>query len=73
MSPLIKKLEKIIKSVDKTIKCTLDNSIVWVNASDIYYIEVVDKRTFVYGEKLVYETNYRLYQLLNELSDFGFV
>ncbi len=73
MNETVQKLQTLIKSVDKTIKCSLENSIVWVNASDIYYIEVVDGRTFVYCENTVYDSDLRLYQLSKELSDFGFV
>ena len=73
MNETVQKLKTLITSVDKTIKCSSDNSIVWVNASDIYYIEVVDGRTFIYCESTVYESNLRLYQLSEELTDLGFV
>lgn len=44
-----------------------------VNASDIYYIESVDKQTFIYLEKEVYRTDFRLYQLIEQLGKYGFV
>ena len=44
-----------------------------MNASDIYYIESVDKKTFLYCEKEVYRTEFRLYQLMDMLSGLGFV
>ncbi len=73
MNQTVKRLETLIKSVSKTVKCSDESSELWVNASDIYYIESVDKRTFVYCEKLVYRTELRLYQLQEKLSDVGFV
>lgn len=73
MNKRIKRIVTLLKSVDSTVKCNLDNNEVWVNASDIYYIESVDKRTFVYCEKTVYHTELRLYQVIDELMQIGFV
>jgi DNA-binding LytR/AlgR family response regulator len=44
-----------------------------VNILDIYYIESVDKKTFVYLENAVYRTDFRLYQLKSKLQTYGFV
>jgi DNA-binding LytR/AlgR family response regulator len=73
MNQTVHKLQMLVKSVDKTIKCSLEDRSVWINASDIYYIESIDKHTFVYCKNAVYDSDSRLYQLIDELSDFGFV
>lgn len=73
MSHTVKRLETLIRSVDQTVKCNMESSDMWVNASDIFYIESVDKRTFVYCEKMVYRSELRLYQLAIELMNAGFV
>lgn len=73
MNRTVERLATLIQSFDKTIRCSQESTEVWLNASDIYYIESVDKRTFVYGEKSVYRSDMRLYQLLSELADIGFV
>lgn len=73
MNQTVKRIEALIKSVDKTVKCKGENNELWINASDIYYIESVDKRTFVYCEKSIYLSDLRLYQLIDELIDVGFV
>ncbi|GAA0730013.1 LytTR family DNA-binding domain-containing protein [Clostridium malenominatum] len=73
MNQTVKRLITLIKSIDSSVKCNSDGIETWVNASDIYYIESVDKRTFVYGEKFVCQTDLRLYQLIEELSSVGFV
>lgn len=41
--------------------------------SDIFYIESVDKRTFVYTKDMVFRSEKRLYQLENELKECDFV
>lgn len=70
---MVERLQELIESVDKTVKCRIDTGEIWIKASDIYYIESVDKRTFVYGDKAVYRTELRLYQLTEELMSAGFV
>lgn len=73
MNQDIERLVSLIKSVDIRIKCDLNGNEKLVNASDIYYIESVDKKTFLYCEKEVYRTESRLYQLMDILSGMGFV
>lgn len=70
------KVERIIsylQSVDRQLKCDKDDAEKMLDIADIYYIESVEKKTFVYLEKLVYHTNFRLYQLTEDLREYGFV
>lgn len=69
----VEQLLSLIRSVDKQIKCASESSVKWINASNIFYVESVDKRTFVYCEKEVYRTESRLYKLIEELGPLGFV
>lgn len=73
MNKRIQRLITLIQSVDTQIKCNSENSELLINASDIFYIESVDKRTFVYLENSVYHTDLRLYQLVEDLAYLGFV
>ena len=73
MSQEVERLISLIQSVGSRIKCYLDGKEKLLNVSDIYYIESVDKRTFLYCEKEVYRTEFRLYQLKDLLSGRGFV
>ena len=41
----------------------IGNEIHRVNPSDIYYIESVDNKTFLYGKREVYESKQKLYEL----------
>ena len=70
---MVNRMIALFKSVDQTIKCKDEKKEVWLNASDIYYIESVDKKTFIYSEKKIYECELRLYQLLENLLEAGFV
>lgn len=62
-----------LQSFDMQIKCSYDNTERMINILDIYYIESVDKKTFVYLENAVYRTDFRLYQLKDKLQTYGFV
>ncbi|MGL4484724.1 MAG: LytTR family DNA-binding domain-containing protein [Anaerovoracaceae bacterium] len=68
----VNRIVSLLKSADSQIKCSSEKGEILINASDIYYIESVDKKTFVYCEKKVYPTEFRLYQLREELLDAGF-
>lgn len=70
---LLERLQELIESVNKTVKCRVDTGEIWMKASDIYYIESVDKKTFVYGDKAVYRSEQRLYRLEGDLMSAGFV
>lgn len=43
-----------------------------LNIQDIYYIETVDRKTFINLKKQVFEINKKLYELLDDLKYFGF-
>lgn len=69
----VNRIIDFLQSFDMQIKCTDDHAERMINILDIYYIESVDKKTFVYLENGVYRTDFRLYQLKNKLQTYGFV
>lgn len=69
----VHRLEVLLRSADRSVKCRQEKEEKWVNVSDIFYAESIDKRTFVYGENEVFECELRLYQLLEQLKPAGFV
>lgn len=73
MDKNVHRIIALLKSVDIQIKCNNENEEILINASDIFYAESVDKKTFIYLENKVYRTDLRLYQLINELSHLDFV
>lgn len=73
MNKRIQGLIALIQSADTNIRCYGENSEALISASDIFYIESVDKRTFVYLASSVYRTDFRLYQLAEDLACLGFV
>lgn len=70
---LVRRIIRFLESADMQIRCETDGIQRQVNVSDIYYIESVDKKSFLYLEKQVYHTELRLYQLADQLKRYGFV
>lgn len=69
----VNRIVEFLQSLDMQIKCDMDSTERMVDVPDIYYIESVEKKTFVYLEKAVYHTDFRLYQLKDKLQEYGFV
>ncbi|MDE7131227.1 MAG: LytTR family transcriptional regulator DNA-binding domain-containing protein [Lachnospiraceae bacterium] len=69
----VNRIIDFLQSFDMQIRCDIDNTERMVNILDIYYIESVEKKTFVYLESAVYHTDFRLYQLKDKLHEYGFV
>ena len=73
MNEEVERLIALIRSAEIKVRCKCDGQEKYLNASDIYYIESVDKKTFVYGEEKVYQTDYRLHEIEDRLQNAGFV
>ena len=69
----VERIVSLIQSADRRINCDVNGTEKLVNISDIYYIESVDKKTFIYCEKAVFHTDLRLCQLLEILINLDFV
>lgn len=73
MTESVKRVSDFVRYVDQTILCRKDNEEYAVPVSDIYYVESVDKKTFVYCETEVFQSNFKLYELENMLPHAGFL
>jgi len=71
-----KAVERIVSLIESTgiqIPCYSDDGTEFVSASGIYYIESVDKKTIVCGEKKNYQVKDPLYKNYKRLANTGFV
>jgi len=59
------------KTPSNTLAASIGSELHKVDPSDVYYFETVDKKTFIYCEKDVYESKLKLYEL-EELALKGF-
>ena len=66
---LIRHIEQLEQHI-----CGLDNGRQYkIQITDIYYIECVDKKTFIYTKASVFRSELRLYQLYEMLRGFDFI
>ena len=72
MNKDVERLVALLQAMDTRIKCRLEDSDKLVNASEVYYFESMDKRTFVYCKQSVYRSEMRLYQIIEDLGHLGF-
>ena len=73
MTDEVKRVSEFVRCVDQTIFCRKETEEYTVPVSDIYYAESVDKKTYVYCEKEVYQCSYKLYELEELLPRGSFV
>jgi len=64
----IKSAIDILENNCRVVPVISDSKTIMLKTDAIYYIESVDKRTYVYTKENCYETRYRLYELENILS-----
>lgn len=65
----IKNIIHLLKQEKKTILCQKDKSFYQIAILDIYYIESLDDKTFVYLKDDIYQTSLRLYELEELLKE----
>jgi DNA-binding LytR/AlgR family response regulator len=61
-----------LRSLERKVLGTKDGVVFLLLPNDIYYFESVDKKTFAYTEKSVYEVSLRLYQIEELFGDVNF-
>ena len=69
---MLKSIRKI-KSLDFKISGNGNGRLFSISVSDIYYIEAVERKTFIYTEKDIYLSDRKLYELEQMLSETGMV
>lgn len=66
------KMIAAIRAFDKKITGTKEGKVFVLEVDDIYYFESVDKKTFIYLHKDVYESSLRLYELEDKFANSDF-
>jgi DNA-binding LytR/AlgR family response regulator len=69
----VDRIVSMLKTFDDKIECYLEDRQKFINVSDIYYIESMGNKTFVFCEKTKHQTKLRLYQLAEKLFFLGFI
>ena len=72
LTPEIETLLATLRMLDSQMTVVKGGETFFVDVSDIYYIESVDRKTFVYTKSDVYESKLRLYEIEERLCAGGF-
>lgn len=69
----VEKLMEIVRSSEIQLEGKKDGLLFSLDIQDLYYMESVDQRTFLYKEKQVFESSERLYALEEKLAQTSFI
>lgn len=72
LTPELERIIAMLRIMEKKFAVSADGETFLLDVSAILYIESVDRKTFVYTEKGVYESDLRLYELEEQLEEYGF-
>lgn len=72
LTPEIEKLLATLRILDRQLTVRYEDSVHLLDLNEIIYIEAVERSTFVYTAGRVYESDFRLYELEQQLADSGF-
>ena len=73
LTPEVEKLVAILRAVNKQIGVRRQDETIFLNTENILYIETVDRKTFVYTEAETFESDLKLYEIEQELTEHDFL
>ena len=68
----IEKILATLRMMNHQLTAKRDNEIYLLDVAQIIYIESVDRRCFIYTSDEMYESEFRLYELEQQLEEYGF-
>lgn len=62
----------MLRILEKKLTVSKNDEICFLDLSKVVYIESVDRKTFIYTEDELYESDFKLYELEQQLGAYGF-
>ena len=72
LTPEIEKILATFRMLDRQLTVEKEGETYLLDITDVIYAESIDRKTFVYTEKEVYESHFKLYELERQLEECGF-
>jgi len=72
LTPDIERMIAALRMMNHQLLAKKDGEIYMLDIAQILYIESVDRKCFIYTEKEMYESDFRLYELEQQLEKYGF-
>ena len=73
LTPQVEKLLADIRILDKQITATKGDSVCLIDLADVFYIEALERKTFIYTDKEVFDSEMKLYELEAALAQYNFI
>lgn len=73
LTPELDRILAMLRILDKQLVAVRDGETYLLNVAEVIYIEVIDRKTFIYTKDGVYESGFRLYELEQQLEECGFL
>ena len=72
LTPDVEKILATLRMMNSQLTAKKDSEIYLLDIAQIIYIESVDRRCFIYTSDEIYESDFRLYELEQQLGGYGF-
>lgn len=72
LTPDIEKILAALRMMDKQLTAKKDGETYLLDIASVIYIESVDRKSYIYTNSDVYESDFKLYELEQYLEDCGF-
>lgn len=73
LTPQVEKLLAAIRILDKQIAANKGDAVCLINLADVFYIEALERKTFIYTDKEVFDSEMKLYELEAALAQYNFI
>lgn len=73
LTPEIDRMISLIRMLDMQIPAKKNGETYLIDAAKLLYVEAVERTTFLYTEDNVYESDLKLYELEQQLTERGFL
>lgn len=72
LTPEVEKLLATLRMMDHQLTARKDDEIYFLDLARVIYIESVDRKCYIYTAGEVYESDFKLYELEQQLEEYGF-
>lgn len=72
LTPNVEKLLATLRMMDHQLTARKDDEIYFLDLARVIYIESVDRKCYIYTAGEVYESDFKLYELEQQLEEYGF-
>lgn len=73
LTPEIEKVLATLRMMDKKLTAKKNGETYLLDVAQVIYMEAVERKCFVYTKKDVYESDFKLYEMEEQLEEYGFI